>query len=315
MTSSPRPAPAAADLLGQGLRFLTVGALNTLSTLLLYQLLLFVMPYTPAYAISWGAGLLFVNVAYPLFVYGKALAGRDSLWNTGYYLLSFAVSWLLLRLCTVELGIAPRLSVFIVLAITVPINFLMTRLIYRKGPRLAKTVRVTGHKLAFRDAGVEDAPLILGLRTAPENSKYLSTTPNDLAKQTTWLRHYATDASQVYFVIEDGQGQVVGTVRLYDQQGDSFCWGSWIIKADAPGNYAIESALMVYRYAFSLGFTRAHFAVRKDNASVWRFHERFGAVRTGESEQEFLYTISGDAIAASLKKYARYLPEGIRVER
>lgn len=316
MSSSPRPAPAAASLWGQGLRFLSVGALNTLGTLLLYQLLLFVMPYTPAYVVAWGAGLVFVNLAYPLYVYGKALAGRDSVWNTGYYLLSFAASWLLLQLITAGLGVAPRLSVFCVLAVMVPINFLVTRYIYRPvaGPRYAKPKRITGHKLSFRDASPADAGFIVSLRTDPAKSRYLSATSGDVAKQAAWLEDYARDGSQVYFIMEDAQGAPVGTVRLYDACGDSFCWGSWIIKADTPGNYAIESALMVYRYALSLGFTRGHFEVRKDNQSVWRFHERFGAVRTGETEQEFLYAISGEAIAASLDKYARYLPQGIRVE-
>lgn len=317
MSSSPRPVPAAASLWGQGLRFVTVGTVNTLGTLLLYQLLLFVLPYDPAYVIAWAAGLVFVNLAYPLFVYGKALASRDSLWNTGYYLLSFAASWLLLRLFTAGFGVAPRLSVFGVLAVMVPLNFAVTRYIYRPAatPRYLKPRRISGHKLRFRDAVPADAAFILGLRTDPVKSRHLSATANDLAKQQAWLEAYARDASQVYFIMEDAQGTPVGTVRLYDARGDSFCWGSWIIKEGMPGNYAIESALMVYRYALSLGFTRAHFEVRKDNASVWRFHERFGAARTGETEQEFLYTISGDAIAASLKKYARYLPEGIRVER
>lgn len=318
MNSSPRPVTAAAKLLGQGLRFLGVGAVNTLGTLALYQLLLFVLPYTPAYAIAWLVGLVFVNIAYPLFVYGKALASRDSLWNTGYYLLSFAVSWLLLRLFTVELGIAPRLSVFVVLAITVPVNFLVTRHIYRRraaAPRYVKPRRVTGHKLAFRDAAPADAAFILSLRTDPSKSRHLSATSNDLAKQAAWLEAYGRDDSQVYFLIEDAADEAVGTVRLYDARGDSFCWGSWIIKDGTPGTYAIESALMVYHFARGLGFTRAHFEVRKDNASVWRFHERFGAVRTGETEHEFLYAIPAEAIAASLDKYSRYLPQGIRVER
>ena len=318
MNSSPRPAPAAASLWAQGLRFLTVGTLNTLGTLLLYQLLLFVMSYTPAYVIAWAAGLVFVNLAYPLFVYGKALAGRDSLWNTGYYLLSFVASWLLLQLFTAGLGVAPRLSVFCVLAVIVPVNFLVTRYIYRPAaavPHYRKPKRVTGHKLRFRDATPADAAFILSLRTDPAKSRYLSATSGDVAKQEAWLEDYARDDSQVYFIMEDAEGRLVGTVRLYDQRGDSFCWGSWIIKADMPGNYAIESALMVYRYALDLGFTRGHFEVRKDNESVWRFHERFGAVRTGETEHEFLYAISGAAIAASLRKYLRYLPAGIRVER
>ena len=35
---------------------------------------------------------------------------------------------------------------------------------------------------------------------------------------------------QVYFIMEDREHNPVGTVRLYerfDQQGDSFCQGSW----------------------------------------------------------------------------------------
>jgi len=320
MTSSSKPDPGPASrLLGQGLRFITVGALNTLGTLALYQLLLFVVPYMAAYALAWLAGLFFVNVAYPRFVYGKpAVTRRDTALNSGYYLLSFIASWALLHLFTSTAGIQARLSVFLVLAVVVPINFMVTRLIYRpqgKGPHYIKPSKVIGNKLVFRDATVSDAGFILELRTDSRKSKFLSTTSGDLQKQIAWMQAYALDDSQVYFIMQDRQGNPVGTVRLYDQRGDSFCWGSWIIKADMPGNYAIESALMVYRYALGLGFTRAHFEVRKDNVSVWRFHERFGAVKTGETEHEFLYAISGESIAASLEKYSRYLPDGIEIIR
>lgn len=180
-------------------------------------------------------------------------------------------------------------------------------------PSYRKPARVSGNRLTFRDARTADAPFIVGLRTDPKKSRFLSATSGDVERQVAWLESYARDASQVYFIIEDGRGEAVGTVRLYDPRGDSFCWGSWIIAEGTPGNYAIESALMVYHFARALGFRRAHFNVRKDNESVWRFHQGFGAVRCGETGDDYLYEIEPDAIEASLKKYSRYLPHGIQV--
>lgn len=135
MSSWKRPNLAAGKgIFAQGLRFLVIGALNTLGTVILYQLLLFVLPYSPAYVLSWFAGLVFVNVAYPLFVYGKTrLNGRETVFNSLYYLASFGASWLLLYLITSRIGVPARLSVFLVLAVIVPLNFLATRYIYRPG--------------------------------------------------------------------------------------------------------------------------------------------------------------------------------------
>ncbi len=67
-------------------------------------------------------------------------------------------------------------------------------------------------------------------------------------------------------------GEPIGTVRLYDARQNSFCWGSWILKAGSPKHAAIESALMVYAYAVDhLSSQSAHFDVRKDNEGVWLF--------------------------------------------
>ena len=133
MTFLPRSGTGRADtLLAQGLRFVGVGALNTFGTLLLYQLLLFVMSYTPAYAIAWIAGLVFVNLAYPYFVYSKPRATRrETLLNSCYYIGSFGLSWVLLYGFTNLLHVNPRLSILLVLALVVPLNFLVTRRIYR----------------------------------------------------------------------------------------------------------------------------------------------------------------------------------------
>lgn len=172
-----------------------------------------------------------------------------------------------------------------------------------------------GRALVFRNAQPEDAEWIVTLRTDVRIAKYLSATSAEIKKQIDWLKQYAVSEDQAYFIIEANDGELLGTVRLYDQQGNSFCWGSWILKERAPQSAAIESALMVYSYAIDyLGFKTSHFDVRKGNEHVWRFHERFGAVRVAETEHNFIYKISAESISASRQKYKKYLPNTVKVE-
>ncbi len=167
----------------------------------------------------------------------------------------------------------------------------------------------------LRDAAPADAVFTLELRTNTQKNLHLSRTSPDIELQTRWLNAYADSTDQAYFVIESKDGNQLGTVRLYDPQGSSFCWGSWILKDGAPAQAAIESALMVYAYAIdSLGFHAAHFDVRQGNERVWRFHERFGAVRTSETENDFLYCIDAASIEKSRQRYHKYLPHPLIIE-
>ena len=180
--------------------------------------------------------------------------------------------------------------------------------------KLRKAARVVGKTLCFRNADVADADFILSLRTDSEKSRYLSSVSAELAGQQAWLARYAQADDQAYFIIEY-KGETIGTVRLYDPQGDSFCWGSWILVNTRPRQAAMESALMVYAYAVGhLGFNAAHFDVRKGNERVWQFHERFGARRTAETELDYFYQLDGEAIADSRQRYQRFLDGSVHVE-
>lgn len=184
-----------------------------------------------------------------------------------------------------------------------------------KQPIIHKAKRISGRTLVFRDAVTDDAAFILGLRTDEQKSQYLSKTSPDFEQQHAWLEAYAEKTDQAYFIIETSNGEPLGTVRLYDPQGTSFCWGSWILKAGAPAHASIESALMVYAYAIDhLGYQQAHFDVRKGNEHVWHFHERFGAVRTGETEHDYIYRLDATAIIASRRRYRKYIPDPLIIE-
>jgi len=177
---------------------------------------------------------------------------------------------------------------------------------------IRKADRIQGKSLTLRNACVSDAKFILKLRTDENKSLHISKIPYDLLLQEEWIRRYQKCDVEAYFIIQNSQGTPLGTIRLYDAQGASFCWGSWILIDEAPTNAAIESALMVYSYALkSLGFLTAHFQVHKSNLRVCKFHERFGAIRVSEDEVQYEYTISNEAIILSLEKYRRYLPDGI----
>jgi RimJ/RimL family protein N-acetyltransferase len=180
--------------------------------------------------------------------------------------------------------------------------------------KIRKAARVTGRTLIFRNACVDDAQFILSLRTDTEKSRYLSSVPGDVHSQINWLKHYEQSNDQAYFIIQY-QEESIGTVRLYDPQGDSFCWGSWILHKNRPSHAAMESSLMVYAYAIDhLGFKSAHFDVRKGNGRVLQFHERFGARRTGETESDIFYRLDGNAISEARKHYQRFLDESVQVE-
>lgn len=185
-------------------------------------------------------------------------------------------------------------------------------------PRIRKAARVHGHRLLLRNATRADAAFIHDLRHQPERARYLSAIPPGVAHQQQWLQRYAADHGQAYFIICEGQGkhegEALGTVRLYGARGMAFSWGSWVLRAGLPPYCGIESALVVYRYALSLGFDRAWFEVMAGNRSVWHFHERFGASRVREQAGKYHYELGPDALQAALHRYRRYLPRGIQIQ-
>lgn len=148
----------------------------------------------------------------------------------------------------------------------------------------------------------------------PEKNQYISNTDSDLAKQEEWLRHYTNKSNEAYFIIENKEGGSVGTVRMYDAKADSFCWGSWIIKQSTPFFIALESAMMIYDYAFcTLKFKQSHFDVRKDNKKVIEFHLRTGAKLVDSDEQNLYFVITPKDLLKFKSKYSKYIASSIEV--
>ena len=182
-------------------------------------------------------------------------------------------------------------------------------------PSIVSAKEIRGFNISFTDVTLKDAQFILSLRTDTIKNKYLSKTENDIKKQEEWIADYLKKQREAYFIIRDKEHQPIGTVRLYDNIGTSFCWGSWILVDGCSKFAAIESALMIYNYAIYLGFDRAHIDVRNDNTSVIKFHENFGAKLIKKDDIDSFYSIDRDSINKSLNRFKRFLPNGIFILR
>jgi putative flippase GtrA len=112
----------------QLVRFIGMGATNTILTFVLYEALIFIIPYQVAYTISFVAGVAFAAAANSRLVFRIRLT-----WQTGIRFIIFYVSSYLVGLCLIvvaveKFGLSELMAPFLVVAIMLPINFFGSRL-------------------------------------------------------------------------------------------------------------------------------------------------------------------------------------------
>ena len=170
---------------------------------------------------------------------------------------------------------------------------------------------IYGKNINMRTVEIEDAEFIYNMRQNQNKTKYLSKVTGTVESQKEWIKNYKQreeEKKEFYFVIESKDEEKLGLVRMYDFQDESFCWGSWLIREDAAKTTAIESALQIYEFGFyELGFEKSHFDVRKGNAKVIAFHQRFGAKIVDEDELDYFFNFEKSDYEIIKEKYKRYL--------
>jgi len=119
-------------LSGEALRFLVVGATNTLATFLLYWVLLRFIPYSMAYTAAFVAGIVLSYALNALFVFKVRPGIRSALAFPLVYLAQYVAGLAILWTWTSLLGMPPAYGVLVVAAITVPMTFLLSRTVFRK---------------------------------------------------------------------------------------------------------------------------------------------------------------------------------------
>lgn len=172
-------------------------------------------------------------------------------------------------------------------------------------------MEVESKHIRLRLVQTADAGFILGLRLDENLNQFISKVEDDLQKQKEWIEHYKTleaEGQEYYFIIESKKGQSLGTVRLYDFDGKSYSWGSWLLKKGSPAFAAIETVLLIYEVTFfKLGCSKIRGDVRKENKKVLKFHRRFGARIVREDNLNCYFSMDRVEYESIRQRYRRFL--------
>lgn len=117
------------------IRFLIAGGLNTLLTLIAYQIALGWFSERVSYSLAWILGLVYVAVVYPDRVF---VGGRQDRLSRLLIVLSYVASYfigLLVLAQAVDIGVHRRFAIFVSLAVTTVLGFLSSRFLLRRSPK------------------------------------------------------------------------------------------------------------------------------------------------------------------------------------
>ncbi len=117
---------------GEFARFLIVGAANTLSTYLLYLLLLAFFPYLIAYSLAYCVGVVVSYFLNSYFVFRRPFSLATFLAFPVVYVVQYGLGALILWLLVERAGVAPQYAMAAVIGATIPVTFLMSRFVLRK---------------------------------------------------------------------------------------------------------------------------------------------------------------------------------------
>lgn len=143
---------------------------------------------------------------------------------------------------------------------------------------MAVTELIEGRYVDLRSCTEEDAEFTRAIRNDPEFVKFLPAIDNTLEQQKTWIRNQREKEGDYFFVVWDKEGNRIGTISIYDINGDHAESGRLAIKGSNPFQ-ALEAQILSFRFAFnSLGLECIDGFIFADNDRAIRFNKQFGGI-------------------------------------
>lgn len=170
---------------------------------------------------------------------------------------------------------------------------------------------ILGDYVYLKSANVDDAEFTLALRQNPLLTRYLPKLDISLEQQKSWILSQREKEGDYFFVVNTLEDKPIGTVSVYNIQGDSAESGRLALIGNAFQN--TEASLLLFKFAFEiLGLQIVTGYIVDGNKRAERFNKQFGCV-AGEPVQdekgEWIRKtyISRDSFYTELKKLNKLL--------
>lgn len=135
--------------------------------------------------------------------------------------------------------------------------------------------KLKGKYVNLRSVTEDDAEFILEIRNTPQISKYLPPLNVTIEQQRQWISKQRADNDSYYFLMESSKGEAIGSISVYDIEGDSAETGRFCSIGDPTSN--IETCILLNDFCFDvIGLKSIHIWVYEGNKSVLRLNEGLG---------------------------------------
>lgn len=115
----------------QFLRFLIVGVINTVIGCAVYLFFVQYMSHTLAYGLAFAIGTIYAVTLHAHVTFDVKLRRHSFVLSALFYLIAYLVNAGVLELTVRGFGVDKRLAILVIVAVSVPVTFVVNRLIFR----------------------------------------------------------------------------------------------------------------------------------------------------------------------------------------
>ena len=169
---------------------------------------------------------------------------------------------------------------------------------------MAVTYNIIGRYVELKSATVDDADFTLKIRQDPSLNEFIPNIEGTVEQQKDWIAKQRLSDDDYFFVIWDKNCERIGTIGLYNCDGDKCEAGRLIVNGNAF--QSMESQMLSYDFAFeTLKMKLGCSYIYKENSRAIRFSQTFG----GDFDYEVAYDHSGRAMVKITNYPEAYYPK------